>query len=98
MKKALWIPYAAGLAMLAVVGFGSRLGADGDLDWGLLVQRELNDRSESLFGVGTPLRQSALGPFTDADSTNAIKVADHLRVSLVSSAVHFSTDQIVLWP
>jgi secreted PhoX family phosphatase len=48
--------------------------------------------------VQAPLTRSALGPFTDADSTNAIKVAGGLHVSLVSSAVHFSTDQIVLWP
>ena len=77
---------------------GPRALADGDIDWGLFVQKSLNDRSEQLFGIGSPLQASALGPYTAADSTNAIEIADHLQVSLVSSAVHFSADQIVLWP
>jgi secreted PhoX family phosphatase len=102
MKKAFWISCAA-VAAAAALGVGPRLLADDhddrdDTDFGLRVQRELNDRSEQLFGVGRPLRTSALGPFTDADSTQAIRVAEGLHVSLVSSAVHFSTDQIVLWP
>jgi secreted PhoX family phosphatase len=97
MKKAFWISCAA-LSAAAALSFGPRLFANDDVDWGLLVQNGLNERSEQLFGVGTPLRRSALGPFTDADSTQAIRVAEGLRVSLVSSAVHFSTDQIVLWP
>ena len=96
MKKSYWVSGAALVA--AALLFGPRVGADQDIDWGLSVQRELNQRSEQLFGVGTPLNQSALGPYTAADSTNAISVAKGLRVSLVSSAVHFSTDQIVLWP
>jgi hypothetical protein len=37
-------------------------------------------------------------PYTALDSVSAIKAAEGLHVSLVSSAVHFSTDQIVLWP
>src|SRR4029453_8099085 len=61
-------------------------------------QQLMTQRSEQLFGVQAPLTRSALGPFTGADSTQAIKVAGSLQVSLVSSAVHFSTDQIVLWP
>ena len=71
-------------------GRGRRLGRAG-ATW-------VDERSEQLFGVGTPLSKSALGLYTAADSTQAIKVANGLRVSLVSSAVHFSTDQIVLWP
>jgi secreted PhoX family phosphatase len=86
------------IAATATIGVAPRLIADEDIDWGLWVQRQLNERSEQLFGVGTPLSKSALGPYTAVDSTNAIKVADGLHVSLVSSAVHFSTDQIVLWP
>jgi hypothetical protein len=97
MTRKVWISCAA-LAAAAALSLGPRLFADDDVDWGLHVQNELNDRSEQLFGVGTPLRRSALGPFTDADSTHAIRVAQGLHVSLVSSAVHFSTDQIVLWP
>jgi secreted PhoX family phosphatase len=96
MKRAFWMTCV--VAVAAAFSFGPRVLADADVDWGALVQRELNERSEQLFGVGTPLSRSALGPFTGADSTQAIRVAQGLRVSLVSSAVHFSTDQIVLWP
>ena len=86
MKKALLIGCA--VAAVAAWNVGPRLLAeeDQDLDWGLSVQRELNNRSESLLGVKS-LRKSALGPFTGADSTQAIQVADGLRVSLVSSGV-----------
>src|SRR6185295_16446141 len=70
----------------------------GDLDWGLLVQRQLNERSELLLGIRGPVSKSAPGPYTDADSTNAIRVAGGLRVSLVSSAVGANTDMIALWP
>src|SRR5262245_26643261 len=96
MKKAFWISCAA-LGAAAALSFGPNLFAHDDFDFGLSVQKELNDRSEQLFGTGS-LRRSALGPFTDVDSTQAIRVAQGLHVSLVSSAVHFSTDQIVLWP
>jgi secreted PhoX family phosphatase len=98
MKKSVWMSGALAAAAAALT-FGPHLVAHSeDIDWGSQVQQELNQRSEQLFGVGTPLSKSALGPYTAADSTNAIKVAKGLRVSLVSSAVHFSTDQIVLWP
>jgi secreted PhoX family phosphatase len=97
MKKAVWISCAVAAAA-AALSVGPRVTADGETDFGLSVQRELNERSEQLLGIGRPLSNSALGPFTDADSTQAIAVARGLRVSLVSSAVHFSTDQIVLWP
>src|ERR1043166_5492744 len=96
MKRAVWMWGA--VAVAAAFVFGPRVVADSDVDWGLLVQHELNERSEQLFGIGTPLKKSALGPYTAADSTQAIKVAQGLHVSLVSSAVHFSSDQIVLWP
>ena len=95
MKRAFWISCV--IVATAAIGVGPRVFADADTDWGLLVQREMHQRAEQLFGVGV-LNKSALGPYTDADSTQAIKVADGLRVSLVSSAVHFSTDMIVLWP
>jgi secreted PhoX family phosphatase len=99
MKTSLWISSAVtATAVAAGIALGPGLGADGDLDWGLLVQRQLNERSELLFGVRTPLSRSALGPYTDADSTNAIRVAEGLRVSLVSSAVGANTDMIALWP
>src|SRR5262245_25797956 len=98
MKKTFGIVSGLAIAALAAAGLGRQLAADSDIDWGLSVQRELNQRSEQLLGIGTPLAKSALGPYTAADSTAAIRVASGLRVSLVSSAVHNSTDQIVLWP
>ncbi len=99
MKTSLWISAAViGTAVAAGIALGPGLGADGDLDWGLLVQRQLNERSQLLFGVRSPLSRSALGPYTDADSTKAIRVAEGLKVSLVSSAVAPLADQIVLWP
>jgi secreted PhoX family phosphatase len=98
MRNALLI--ASVITAAAAWNVCPRLRAEEDRaqDFGLFVQGQLNDRSETLFGVGTPLSTSALGPFTGADSTQAIAVAQGLQVSLVSSAVHFSTDQIVLWP
>jgi hypothetical protein len=97
MRKTFGVLFGVAVAVVAV-GLGRQLAADSDIDFGLSVQRELNERSEQLFGVGTPLAKSALGPYTAADSTNAIRVAEGLTVSLVSSAVHTSADQIVLWP
>jgi secreted PhoX family phosphatase len=97
MKEAVWISSAAAVAAVAALGIAPRLVADEDVDFGLQAQRELNQRSEKLLGTGS-LRRSALGPFTGADSTQAITVARGLHVSLVSSAVHPSTDMIVLWP
>jgi secreted PhoX family phosphatase len=96
MRRALLV--CGVIAACAAIFVGPRLFAEQDFDWGLFVQQLMNERSEQLFGVGTPLSRSALGPYTDADSTEAIRVAKGLQVSLVSSAVHFSTDQIVLWP
>src|SRR5262245_39194617 len=99
MKKSLWISTAViGTAVAAGIALGPGLGADGDLDWGRLVQRQLNERSQLLFGVRGPLAKSALGPYTDADSTQAIRVAEGLKVSLVSSAVGSLADMIALWP
>jgi secreted PhoX family phosphatase len=66
-------------------------------DFGAFVAAELRAFSEQLFGFRRPLEESARGPF-DGPSTAALVVADGLRVSLVSSAVHQSTDQIALWP
>ena len=97
MKKVVWISGAIAIAA-TVVSIAPRVIADEDGgDFGLRVQRELNEHAEKLFGTES-LSRSALGPFTGTDSTQAITVARGLRVSLVSSAVHPSTDQIVLWP
>ncbi len=72
--------------------------AAGPADFGAFVENQLRAHAVQLFGVGHPLPESAPGPYTGADSTQAIAVADGLSVSLVSSAVHTSTDMIAMWP
>jgi len=68
------------------------------VDFGSWVQDQLGDHSEQLFGFRHPLAKSAPGPYIGADNTQAIQVADGLRVSLVSSSVASATDQIAFWP
>ena len=68
------------------------------VDFGSWVQDQLRDHSEQLFGFRHPQAKSALGPYIGADNTQAIEVADGLRVSLVSSSVASATDQIAFWP
>ena len=86
---------------LALVGLTSRTIAThphSDGDFGSFVADVLADRSEQLFGIGRPLEESALGPYDGADNLQAIKVAQGLHVSLVSSNVASAADQIALWP
>jgi hypothetical protein len=68
------------------------------VDFGSWVQDQLRDHSEQLFGFRHPLEKSAPGPYIGLDNTQAIQVADGLRVSLVSSSVASATDQIAFWP
>src|SRR6476661_382205 len=68
------------------------------VDFGSWVQDQLGDHSEQLFGFRHPLAKSAPGPYIGADNTQAIQVADGLRVSLVSSSVASAADQIAFWP
>ena len=86
-------------ACLAIIGLSARLIAQNpNGDFGVYVAAQLSAHAQQLFGFTHPLDQSALGPYTGPDSTQALAVAEGLHVSLVSSAVHFSTDQIALWP
>jgi hypothetical protein len=86
-------------ACLAVAALSARATAKAPkADFGGFVAAQLRAHVEQLFGFTHPLEHSALGPYTGADSTQALEVAQGLQVSLVSSAVHFSTDQIALWP
>ena len=86
-------------ACLAAAVVTVRLAADEQksADFGLFVESQLKAHAQELFGVRGPLAESALGPFT-GPSTEALQVAAGLRVSLVSSAVGASADQIALWP
>jgi len=88
------------LIFLAVAGLmTARAGAQNPgIDFGSFVQSQLSAHSEQLFGFRHPLPKSALGPYDGLDNTQAIVVADGLRVSLVSSSVASAADQIALWP
>lgn len=68
------------------------------VDFGAWVQDQLGAHSEQLFGFTHPLAKSAPGPYTGLDNTQAIEVADGLKVSLVSSSVASAADQIAFWP
>ena len=68
------------------------------LDFGAFVQHQLNARAPQLFGIVHPLDESALGPYTGANSTQAVVAAQSLQVSLVSNALHANADMIALWP
>jgi hypothetical protein len=81
----------------AILGVGFAL-ARADTDFGLMVEQLLNQFSATLFGIQQPLAESALGPFTGTDSTQAIAVATGLTVSIVSNATDPLADQIALWP
>jgi hypothetical protein len=48
-------------------------------DFGLEVQKLLESRSEQLFGIVQPLEASALGPFTGANSAQAVIAAQVCR-------------------
>ena len=67
-------------------------------DWGLKQQQQLEDHSEQLFGVSKPLTESAIGPYTDANSAQAVIAAKGLKVSVVSNATNPLADQIAFWP
>src|SRR5215831_13807793 len=90
----LGVGFALCTAMLAI-GFAM---ARADTDFGLVVEQLLNQFSETLFGIQQPLAESALGPFTGPDCTQAIIVATGLTVSVVSNVTDPLADQIALWP
>ncbi len=69
-----------------------------DMDFGLKVQNALKSQSVPLFGVGKPLDESAPGPFTGANSREAIALAKGLNSVVISTAVDPQADQIALWP
>jgi hypothetical protein len=81
----------------AVLSIGFAI-ARADTDFGLVVEKLLNQFSERLFGIQHPLAESALGPFTGPDNTQAIVVATGLTVSVVSDVTDPEADMIALWP
>lgn len=87
------------LSSLAIAGLTAGAAAQSPkADFGSFVAGQLRAHAEQLFGFTHPLEESARGPYAGADSTKALEVASGLTVTLVSSAVHHSTDQIALWP
>ena len=86
------------ISTVIIAVFTARIVAQGPAaDFGEFVEHQLHAHAQQLFGFNDPIEHSALGPF-DGPSTQALEVASGLTVSLVSSAVHHSTDQIALWP
>ena len=77
-RKSLWFSFVA--AAVGVAWFGIRATADGPFDFGAAVEDALAENSLELFGVGTPLKESALGPYDGADSALAVIAAKGLRV------------------
>jgi secreted PhoX family phosphatase len=84
--------------VLAVVMTTRPAAQNPGTDFGTFVQEQLRAHSEQLFGFSHPLSQSAPGPYNGLDNTQAIEVADGLKVSLVSSSVASAADQIAFWP
>src|SRR5262245_51199650 len=95
-RRSLWL-YGA-VALVGLGWLGGRVAADTPIDFGLAVERALTENSQDLFGIRKPLKESALGPYTGADSAQAVIAAKGLHVSVVSSATHSESDQIALWP
>jgi len=86
------------ITLLAVLSVTARIAAQvPPQDFGSFVQHQLKAHAQELFGVGAPLDESAPGPF-NGPGVEALELAHGLSATLVSSAVHFSTDQIALWP
>jgi len=86
------------ITLLAVLSVTARIAAQvPPQDFGSFVQHQLKAHAQELFGVGAPLDESAPGPF-NGPGVEALELAHGLSATLVSSDVHFSTDQIALWP
>ena len=66
-------------------------------DWGLQVQKLLDDHSEEHFGT-KQLDNSAMGPYTGLDNELAVVAANGLKVSTVSNVTNPLAYQIALWP
>ena len=75
------IRFSVPILFVAAVFMTARAGAiNPRIDFGSFVQQQLGDHSEELFGFRRPLAKSAFGPYTGADNTQSIQVADGLHV------------------
>jgi secreted PhoX family phosphatase len=87
------------LSLAGIFGLAARTAPQGpNEDFGDWVAHQLDAHSQILFGFSHPLAESAVGPYVNPDSTKALELAQGLKVTLISSAVHHSTDQIAMWP
>jgi hypothetical protein len=66
--------------------------------FGAKEERVLNALSKKLFGFGAPVKRSADTPSSTAPGPQAVDVAGHLKVALVSDKVGVDADMIALWP
>ncbi len=72
--------------------------ASAEADFGLRIAHLVSAHSRELFGIEEPLPESALGPFTDPDNTQALVVAKGLELSVISNVTDPEADMIALWP
>jgi hypothetical protein len=98
------VPLVVGVvALVAVVG--TALGAYFD-DWGLDRQTQMENKSQTLFGVGQPLTASSTASLTKAQAlanpTGLVTLAKGLQATVVAAGpeddVGANADQMVLWP
>jgi secreted PhoX family phosphatase len=87
------------LSLAGVFGLAARTAPQGpNEDFGDWITQQLDAHAQLLFGFSHPLAESAVGPYVNPDSTKALELAQGLKVTLISSSVHHSADQIALWP
>jgi len=98
------VPLAVGVVALVVLT-GAALGAFFD-DWGLDRQTQMENKSQTLFGVGQPLTASSTASISKAqalaDPAGLVTLAKGLQASVVAAGpeddVGPNADQMVLWP
>ena len=98
------VPLAVGAVALVFLT-GAALGAFFD-DWGLDRQNQMENKSQTLFGVGQPLTASSTASISKAqalaDPAGLVTLAKGLQASVVAAGpeddVGPNADQMVLWP
>lgn len=94
---------AAVIVSSVLVGFAFADDEDGDRDFGVWVEKELNARSEQLFGIGRPLEASApptTGAFRRPDqrASEQVLLARGLRVEYLTRNAGELTDMMAFFP
>ena len=94
------VPIVLGVLACALVVGGALAAFE---DWGLEQQTQLENKSQTLFGVGQPLTESSTANLDAAqalaDPAGLITVAKGLEVDVVSAGKAApNIDQMILWP